>query len=140
MAKRNLRATDLSVGALGWYAYRTGGDDDEVGTGDSGPELLRRPWLWTLTVAQTAADAQRYNITGICLWWAHNWKQDMQPHFKPYERTLWPVSAVPSDVRDQLRTIAATSLAKLPSQTVLFGNVTGQVTAGWLAKNVERLC
>ena len=35
---------------------------------------------------------------------------------------------------------AATSLAKLPSQTVLFGNETGQVTAGWLANNVERLC
>ncbi len=102
-------------------------------------ETSEWPWQWLLANARAASEAGDHELVAFCAFWVHQWKNIMQPKFGPYERQYWVISNVPSAVLTEIRSYATTSLAQIPRDRVLFGNQTGQITAGFMTDNLSAM-
>lgn len=101
--------------------------------------ILQRPWVWLAAVAQAAAVSGDHALVGACAFWAHHWKNVMQPRFGPYERQFWLIGSVPGDVRRTLCELGVESLSQLAPDFVLFGDDTGQIHAGTLKRSLPAM-
>ena len=102
-------------------------------------EVLRRPWVWLAANTSHAHLNGDHEFVAFSAFWVHMWKNMLYPKFGNYEHLTYMTSDVPPETVAEISALAQSSLALLPADYVLFGNESGQITAGWLGEHVGLL-
>jgi hypothetical protein len=105
------------------------------------PEVLSRPWIWLIAVMRQAADAGDHHLAAAGLYWACYWTSSLVPKVGNsigdyMDLELDPISG---KYKADILALGVSSASQLPGDFTIVGNETGQIQAGPLAVQAQRM-
>lgn len=105
------------------------------------PEVLDRPWIWLIAVMRQAAEAGDHHLAAAGLYWACYWTSSLVPKIGNsvgdyIDLELDPIS---QKYKADILALGVSSATQLPGDFTIVGNETGQIHAGPLAVQAQRM-
>lgn len=111
-----------------------GGFEQFVRTNIDSKEWFARPWKMLAAVTQRASQNADHFLIARIFGFTFVWNRGIAPQLDRADMIDVPMLACPPTIEAEITTIALASLQRLASDWTIFGDTTGSLTAGDLAR------